>query len=250
MIILKSVEEFKIWRSKQTATIGFVPTMGGLHQGHLSLMEKSLSQNETTVVSVFLNPTQFNNAEDLKKYPSSIKEDLAILKSLNVDALFLPTTANMYPEGYNYLIQEQVISKTLCGKDRPGHFEGVLTVVMKLLNIVKPQKLYMGEKDFQQLQLIKGMIKDFFMDIELIPVAIVREDSGLALSTRNRRLSAESKSKAIAFAKILQTPGDLNETKSKMESLGLKLDYLEDWKDRRLAAVQIDNIRLIDNVQK
>ncbi len=231
-------------------SIGFVPTMGALHDGHFSLIKKSLQENEKTVVSIFLNATQFNNKEDLEKYPTSFKDDLKKLEELNVDYLFAPEFIDMYPDNYRYRVSEDKFSKTLCGSSRMGHFDGVLTVVLKLFNLVQPNKAYFGEKDYQQLSLIQDMAKAFFLDVEIVPCPIVRTKEGLALSSRNKRLSNEGLLKAQRFAKILQESKELTEAQKKLQEEGIKIDYLEEIGSRRFAAVEIENIRLIDNVEK
>ena len=182
MIIVKSVEEWKkIYDSVKNKKIGFVPTMGGLHEGHISLVKRSRAENEITVVSVYLNPTQFNDKKDLETYPCNFNDDCKLLEENGVDYLFAPDYKVMYPDDFKYKVIETDFSKLLCGAKRPGHFDGVLTVVMKLFNIVKPNNAYFGEKDFQQMTLLKGMVKAFFLDVNIVPCPIVREKSGLAL---------------------------------------------------------------------
>ena len=164
MKILFDALEFKNKLGQlQYVAIGFVPTMGALHQGHISLVEKAQSENDIVVVSIFLNATQFDNENDLNNYPDTMDDDITILDKMNVDYLFIPNYENVYPDNFTYQIEEKSFSKELCGKSRDAHFSGVLTVVMKLLNIVKPTKAYFGEKDRQQLILIQGMVKAFFI---------------------------------------------------------------------------------------
>ena len=250
MKVIKTVEEFKnIRKTLEGKKIGFVPTMGGLHQGHLSLVKKSVSENEVTVVSVYLNPTQFNDKKDLETYPADFKEDKAFLEKENVDYLFAPTYDQMYPDSYRYKVTESELSKTLCGASRPGHFDGVLTVVMKLFNIVRPVNAYFGEKDFQQYELLRGMIDAFFMDINIVPCPIVREENGLAVSSRNRKLSEQGLKTAPRLHEILCENSTLEQKKKELESSGFKVDYLT-LKDNRLyAAAFLENVRLIDNVE-
>ena len=145
--------------------IGFVPTMGALHAGHLELVKRAKSENDVVVVSIFLNATQFHNQQDFEKYPRTLEKDSSLLFDMGVDVLFLPTHEELYPDDYKYRVQELDLSQELCGKYRPGHFEGVLTVVLKLLNLTQPTRAYFGEKDFQQLKLIEGMVSSFFLPL-------------------------------------------------------------------------------------
>lgn len=233
---------------KTLVKIGFVPTMGALHSGHISLIQESQKQNSHTLVSIFLNPTQFSNPQDLQQYPVNLKEDLKILDELEVDAVFLPQEKDMYPDGYHYKITEDDFSRDLCGKTRPGHFDGVLTVVMKLLQIVRPNRAYFGEKDYQQLKLIENMVNAFFMDVEIVACPTVREPSGLALSSRNKRLSPEGTEKAQYFAQHLKSATRLVDLEKQLNANGIPIDYLEEHWGRRFAAVHIEDVRLIDNV--
>ncbi|HEX9250963.1 MAG TPA: pantoate--beta-alanine ligase [Ignavibacteriaceae bacterium] len=250
-VIKRLPEWYKVRRSKIFfhKTVGLVPTMGALHQGHIALIKKSIKQNDITVVTIFVNPTQFNNLEDFKKYPDTIKDDLKILKELKVNFLLNPTYNDIYPDNYEYKIVESNLSKILCGKFRPGHFEGVLTIVMKLLNIVKPDHAYFGEKDFQQLKLIDGMVKAFFIDTKIISHPTVRTKEGLALSSRNLRLSDEDKIKAIEFPKLLSSTLSDDKIKALLKSKGFKVEYIEQINNRRFGAVYLGNVRLIDNVK-
>lgn len=252
MIIVKKIKDWKSLRvsnSLKNKTLGFVPTMGALHRGHIELVKKSLSQNDITVVSIFINPTQFNNKADLRNYPVTINSDIKILDELNVNYLFLPEYKELYPDDYKYKITETDFSKLLCGRFRPGHFDGVLTVVMKLFNIIKPDRAYFGEKDYQQLELIRGMVKNFFMDIKIISVPTVRDKDGLALSSRNLRLNAIQRKIAPKFPEILMSDLSIEQIKSRLVSEGFKVEYVEQIGDRRFAAVYLGKVRLIDNVK-
>ncbi len=250
MKVLKSIKEFKSWRDQRSSLdIGFVPTLGGLHDGHLSLIKESINENKITVVSIFLNPTQFNNESDLETYPSSLPEDLSTLESLDVDLVFTPSREDIYPNGYNYKVLELKNSLVLEGKFRPGHFDGVLTVVMKLLNIVRPGNAYFGKKDYQQYILIKEMVKDFFMDMNIIALETIRETSGLAMSSRNKRLSKQGKERASYIYKTLSQASSDEEARNQLESLGLNVEYITSWMGRRFGAVEIEEVRLIDNVE-
>lgn len=250
MKIIHTVEEWKeIRKSLHGKTIGFTPTMGGLHAGHLSLMKKNRAENDIAVASVYLNPTQFNDKKDLETYPANFDDDVKLLESAGIDYLFAPTYDVMYPDDYKYKVIETDFSKVLCGAKRPGHFDGVLTVVMKLFNIVRPTRAYFGEKDFQQLQLLKGMVKAFFMDIELVPCPIVREENGLAISSRNRKLSEAGLKTAPKLHEILASSGSINEKKQKLADAGFIVDYLEERNGRLFVAAFLEGIRLIDNIQ-
>lgn len=224
--------------------------MGALHLGHSSLIERSLKENDLTIVSIFVNPTQFDNKNDLNNYPSSIEQDFTLLKNLGVDAVFLPFKSEIYSDNYRYNIAENNFSNKLCGKTRPAHFDGVLTVVMKLFNLIDPKRAYFGEKDYQQLELIKDMVSSFFMDIEIVPCPIIRDEFGLALSSRNKYLSGdEQKFIANHFSKNLKSANSLKELASELEDLNIKIDYLEEHSERRFGAIHFGDTRLIDNVR-
>jgi pantoate--beta-alanine ligase len=234
----------------QSGSVGFVPTMGALHEGHISLINRSINDNAITVVSIFVNPTQFNDPDDLAMYPKQKEDDLKILESLNVDYVFIPGKNLIYKDSYRYRIIENDLSKKLCGSKREGHFEGVLTIVMKLLNIVSPTRAYFGEKDYQQFLLIKGMIESFFMNIEIIPVRTVRESDGLAFSSRNMLLSKEDRMIAPKFCEILKAEIMDEEAEELLSKEGFIVDYVETIDNRRFGAVFLGNVRLIDNVEK
>ena len=250
MTIIKTVEEWKEIQKKidSSKKIGFVPTMGGLHEGHMSLVEKCKSENEICVVSIYLNPTQFDNKNDLLTYPASFEDDIKLLEENNVDYLFAPNYKVMYPDDYKYKILETDFSKELCGAKRPGHFEGVLTIVMKLFNIIKPQNAYFGEKDFQQYKLLDGMVKSFFLDVNLIPCPIIREKSGLAISSRNRKLSETGKEKAALLHQVISEKTNLQEKQEKLEKEGFVVDYITEKDNRIFVAAFLEDVRLIDNV--
>lgn len=249
MKIIKSLAEWRQIRSEITQTIGCVPTMGYLHSGHMSLIKKSSQENEITVVSLFVNPAQFNQQSDYDNYPLSIEEDISKLKVAGVDYCLIPDKGEMYPDGYAYQVKEMERSRTLEGQYRPGHFDGVLTIVLKLLMLVKPIKAYFGEKDYQQYELIREMVGAFFIDIDIIACPTVREPSGLALSSRNARLTAIQKEKAETFAKCFHEGKDVDTIKDNLQQANIRLDYIEEKDGRRFAAVWIDEIRLIDNYE-
>ena len=231
-------------------TVGLVPTMGALHKGHISLVNRCIKENDISVVSIFINPTQFNNSDDFSNYPKTIQKDRALLEEAGVQYLFLPTYNNLYKDGYVFKIIETDFSKKLCGIHRPGHFDGVLTVVMKLLNIIKPDRAYFGEKDFQQFILIKKMAEAFFIKTEIISCETVREDSGLACSSRNNLLKPGDKKIAPEFHHTLKQKIPTEETERKLEKFGFKVDYIKDLNERRFGAVSLSKIRLIDNVKQ
>ena len=191
---LKTTNELKAWRKliSPQKTVGFVPTMGALHSGHESLLAASQQENDLTVLSIFVNPTQFNNPDDLKNYPQTLERDLLIAEKNGVNAVFIPESMNeLYPDQYRFKITETEFSTQLCGAHRPGHFDGVLTVVMKLFQLTQPTRAYFGEKDHQQLTLIKDMVASFFLPIEIVACPTIRETTGLAMSSRNTRLNSD-----------------------------------------------------------
>ena len=232
-----------------TKSLGFVPTMGGLHEGHLSLVQQAKQNCEYVCVSIFTNPTQFNSKADFMNYPKAFDEDIKLLAEHSVDYVFTPEEKNIYPDGYRYKVTEQEFSQKLCGTDRPGHFDGVLTVLMKLFNIVSPHKVYLGLKDYQQYALVKDMVKNFFMPMEVIGCPTQRDSFGLALSSRNKRLSKNGLDTArqIHGALFLEK---LNDVRKRIEKEDLFINYLEDIKGRRFIAATIENVRIIDNVKK
>lgn len=231
-------------------SIGFVPTMGNLHQGHASLFTTSIQENDCTVASVFINPTQFNQQSDFTNYPRTLDDDLDLLAKTGVNHCLLPDEQAIYPDDYRYQIDETRYSNQMEGLHRPGHFKGVLTVVMKLLNLTKPHRAYFGEKDYMQLQLIRDMVSAFFMDIEIKGCPTIRETSGLACSSRNRRLSPDAREMADQFAKIFHQAIPCAQIRQELESIGVAVEYIEEHMDRRFAAVNIGGVRLIDNILK
>jgi len=190
-------------RRRAGQTIGFVPTMGYLHQGHLSLVGRAKSENDVTVVSIFVNPLQFGKNEDLEKYPRDLDRDSAMLDEAGVDYLFAPDVENMYPEPMQTVVDLPKLGSELEGEARPGHFAGVATVVTKLFNIVQPDAAYFGEKDYQQVTIIQKMVEDLAQPVRIVPVATVREADGLACSSRNVYLSAAERAAAVIVPKAL-----------------------------------------------
>ncbi len=276
MRVIRNITELKselrnLERSGKT--IGFVPTMGYLHQGHTSLLDRSNYENDISVLSIFVNPTQFGANEDLSKYPRDEKRDLELAKTHNVDFVFIPDVEEMY-SSYLTTVHVKELTSGLCGKSRPTHFDGVTTVVTKLFNIVRPTKAYFGQKDIQQLQVIRRMVSDLDMDVVIVGCEIVRESDGLALSSRNvyltkeQRVQALSLSNSLREAKLLVESGvkDTKKIKSLINDIISKnqearIDYIEvvdfetlkdiDLIENRaivLLAVFVGKTRLIDNI--
>ena len=218
-------------------SVGFVPTMGALHNGHISLIKRSIKENDMTVVSIFVNPTQFLEGEDLDKYPKKIEADKKVCSYAGVDILFLPTSDEIYFDDELSIIAPKIKGFVLEGFHRPGHFNGVLQVVLKLLNIVRPTNAYFGKKDAQQLYLVKKMVKELFLKVNIVECEIVRDESGLALSSRNAYLTTYEKREAVKISQALKEAAKLiskGETSSeklkkfmKKELLSLKVEYVE-----------------------
>ena len=193
----------------QGKTVGLVPTMGALHEGHLSLVRRARRENDITVVSIFVNPMQFGPTEDFEKYPRNIEEDIEKLQQVGTDIVFMPEVASMYPEGFSTHIDVEKISEKLCGVFRPGHFRGVATVVAKLFNSIKPTRAYFGQKDYQQTVIIKHMVKDLDMDIDIIVCPTIREHDGLAMSSRNAYLDERQREAATVIYKSMLEASEL-----------------------------------------
>jgi pantoate--beta-alanine ligase len=277
MKVIGSIQEMHEYVNKlkrRKHTIGFAPTMGALHEGHLSLMAAAKQANEKVIASIFVNPTQFAAGEDFEKYPRDVKKDLKLLKNTkNVDCVFTPGAKDMYPEAYaSYVTLENDMTKVLCGVTRPGHFKGVTTIVAMLLNIVKPDRLYLGQKDLQQAMILKKMIADLKYPVETVVCPIWREKDGLAMSSRNMYLNPDERNSAPALYKSLQMAESMvelgerdsqvvvREIKRKLKEANVEIDYVEVVdpellvkKDRIssrsaiAAAVYIGKTRLIDN---
>jgi len=246
-----SLDGWREFRDSLTAApLGFVPTMGALHAGHLSLVEASLRDNACTVVSIFVNPKQFDEAGDFAAYPTDTEADLRQLEAVGVDAVLLPDAVQIYPDDYRFRVVEDDFSHRLCGAHRPGHFDGVLTVVMRLLNLVRPDNAYFGEKDYQQLLLVRDMAAAFFLPVSIKACPTVREADGLAMSSRNRRLDAAQRALAPALHRALQNSETADEARRVLSGKGFDVDYVEDIPGRRLAAARLGETRLIDNVPR
>jgi len=267
---------YEIEQLKQKGkTIGFVPTMGCLHEGHLSLVKSSKKGNDITIVSVFVNPNQFNNPEDLRNYPRTPEEDIKKLQSVNCDFLFMPSEKDIYPVKDERIFDFGELDKVMEGKYRKNHFNGVVQVVSNLFNIVKPDRAYFGQKDFQQLTIIKYLVKQLNLSVEIIPCPIIREKNGLAMSSRNELLTSRQREEASIINKVLKLAySRVNEMTVKeikdwvIESINAnkeaKVEYFEivdnenlksinDWSDTKniigCIAVYFDKIRLIDNIK-
>ena len=254
-------------------TIGLVPTMGCFHEGHLSLMRRAREENGFVVVSLFVNPTQFGPSEDFREYPRDLDCDARLAEEVGVDLIFNPSVEEMYPEGYQTCVEVGKLSEGLCGASRPGHFRGVATVVLKLFNIVQPDRAYFGRKDYQQLKVIERMVRDLNLPVEIVGMPIVREPDGLAMSSRNAYLSPEEREAALALSKSLSYAQGLlgkgivsgeelrrrveefiqRETLARIDYVAVvdpeTLDRLAEVKDEAVLAlaVRIGGTRLIDN---
>jgi len=249
MHISNTVAEWMERRRAITARrIGFVPTMGALHRGHASLVERCRGENEVVVVSIFVNPSQFNDPRDLERYPRTLDQDLAVLKDLGADEVLIPAASELYPHGYRFRVEAENMTSVMEGAHRPGFLQGVMTIVMKLLNLVRADRAYFGEKDYQQLKIITDMVEDFFIPTEIIPCPTVREESGLAESSRNTLLPAEARRKASCLFRALTTAQDPAAARSVLEAAGFRVDYVEEHWGRRFAAARLEDVRLIDNV--
>ncbi|MEK9629167.1 MAG: pantoate--beta-alanine ligase [Nitrospinota bacterium] len=274
IVVASSIEEMrKVTKSFGEKSLGLVPTMGYLHEGHLSLVKQSLETCDHTVVSIFVNPRQFAPHEDLDIYPHDLAGDLEKLESMGVDAVFHPDREAIYPEGFKTLVQVDEITQHLCGKSRPHFFKGVATVVLKLFNIVRPQHAFFGEKDWQQLAVIETMVRDLNLDLQIHRVPLMREPDGLAMSSRNSNLSPEERRKALSLSRALKFSREKinqgifssNELRENIKNIisaesGTQIDYIsicdpislkekEEAKGRTLIAlaVKIGPARLIDN---
>jgi len=251
MKVFRDVNEWISFRKSFPAekTLGVVMTMGALHEGHFSLIRRCKKENDYTICTIFVNPTQFDRKDDFDKYPITLDADSSALENLKTDFLLLPDYKQIYPDEYHYKVMENDLSTILCGATRKGHFDGVLTVVMKLLHIVNAHKAYFGKKDFQQYRLINKMAEAFFLDTEIIGCEIIRESDGLAMSSRNVRLSVAGRGKASFYASTFKKDLPLNEIRQILEDNDIKVDYLEERFGRRFVAVFIENVRLIDNFE-
>lgn len=272
---IKEVRTFSKDARSKGQTIGFVPTMGFLHEGHLSLIERAKKENDIVIVSIFVNPTQFGPNEDYSSYPRDLERDGELCKNAGADLIFFPTPEIMYPENYNTYITVENLTDGLCGASRPGHFRGVATVVAKLFNIVQPDRAYFGQKDAQQVAVLERMTKDLNFDIEIVPCPIIREKDGLAMSSRNIYLVGEERSAALVLSKSLNLAKEMIEAGEKSAKVlyaairalieaepSAKIDYIEIVSNETLKpveelsgeilialAVKVGKPRLIDNLR-
>jgi pantoate--beta-alanine ligase len=279
MIFFKRADLLKTHLAKLTANgarIGFIPTMGALHNGHLELVRQSIETGNTTVCSIFVNPTQFNNATDFDKYPKTLEADIAKLESVKTDIVFVPEVADIYPEGIENLETFNLgyLETILEGSSRPGHFQGVCQVMKRLLTIVNPHLLFMGQKDYQQCMVISWLLSFMNSTTQLITVPTIRQPDGLAMSSRNTRLTEEGRKKAVSiyetllFVKNSLKPGGLNllldQARKRLTEKGFNVDYVEianagdlrltdNWDGKEqlicLVAAFLEEVRLIDNMK-
>ena len=248
------VTDLNVWRKHRASpewqgrSVGLVPTMGALHAGHVSLLERARAENERVVLTIFVNPAQFNDPTDLANYPRTLETDVELARPY-VDAVLAPSSDEFYRDRYRYRVTETGLSQRWDGVHRPGHFDGVLTIVLKLFNVIQPTRAYFGEKDWQQLQLVRGMVDAFFLPVEVVACPTIRDTDGLALSSRNRRLSQLGRAHAPEFPRTLRSARDAASAAAHLKVRGFEVDYVEDYEGVRLGAVRIDGVRLIDNVR-
>lgn len=265
---ISAIKNFVKEAKRLNKKIAFVPTMGSLHDGHLTLIKNAKKNADIVIVSIFVNKSQFNDIKDYELYPQNLESDIKLLEEAKVDALFCPSASEIYDEDFSFKVIPTAMIDCLCAKDRVGHFDGVALIITKLFNIVNPHFAYFGEKDFQQLAIIKKLVKDLNFDVEIFGVATVRESSGLAMSSRNQRLSEAGKIKASMLYKILNeikiNPQIIEDKKRELLENGFeKIDYFEirneddlklnmnlfsAQKRRIFIAVYIEGVRLIDNL--
>ncbi|MFC1950212.1 pantoate--beta-alanine ligase [Chloroflexota bacterium] len=274
MKVIEKIDGMKRLRQQLVEPVGFIPTMGYFHEGHLALVRQAKAENQSVVVSIFVNPTQFGPQEDFDRYPRDFERDLALLKKEKADIVFIPLAAEIYPAQFNSWVEAGKITKRLEGNSRPGHFRGVTTVCAKLFNIIQPTRAYFGQKDAQQIIVIKKMVKDLNMNLEIVTIPTVREPDGLAMSSRNVCLNSEERQaaavlyQAVSLAQKLWSQGedDVQTIRQKMTNLIQKqplanidyvsianvetLDELDTVRTSSLVslAVKIGGTRLIDNV--
>ena len=252
MNVVQTIEETRLaLEPSRGGSIGLVPTMGSLHEGHIALLRSARAENETVVMSLFVNPAQFGDASDLAKYPRDEERDLELAREAGADLVFAPSVDEMYPPGFQTWVDVTELGAILEGRFRPGHFRGVATIVLKLLNIVRPTRVYFGQKDAQQVQVIRRLAADLAVEVELRIVPTVRDADGLPLSSRNARLTAEERAAALALPRALTTRDRAAALAELASSNGLEVDYVEvvDFDPPVLAgAVRVGSTRLIDNV--
>ncbi len=267
-----SIQEVRAYRKSTPGIIGFVPTMGNLHEGHLALVRQAKAECDAVVVSIFVNPKQFNSTRDLEQYPRTYEDDLAKLKSVGADSVFYPSREAVYPADFSTTISSNSLTHLWEGEHRPGHFDGVCTVVAKLFNMVQADRAYFGEKDYQQLQVVKAMARDLNIPIEIVPCPTVREIDGLALSSRNSLIDPKLREKAPLIKSVLDgakfaigngspVDGALQTARDTLVGAGFIVEYFSlvngcslepiiQWEvdARLLVAAQLGDVRLIDNI--
>ncbi len=277
MFIVKTIPEIRAELKKAERKIAFIPTMGALHEGHLALVKKGRQIAENVVVSIFVNKAQFNDSSDYEKYPRQVAKDLELLKKSGATQVFLPESSEIFKDDFAFKLLPIKLVDCLCGSSRPGHFDGVALIVAKLFNIIKPDIAIFGEKDFQQVAIIKKLVEDFNFDLEILGHEIIREESGLAMSSRNQRLPESSKIKAAEiFLTLNEIKNEVKKSPNEIEKIlqkkreellnkGFKkIDYLEIREEKNLTlvtnldnqkpsrifiAVYLDDVRLIDNMR-
>jgi len=222
--------------------------MGNLHEGHIALVKRAKAENAHVLVSIFINPTQFNQRADYDRYARTFEADSKLLDAAGADYIFHPDEKALYPDNYEMQVVETALSKRLEGEFRPGHFQGMLTVVLKLLNIVQADRAYFGEKDFQQLMLVRKMVEAFFLPVEIVSVPTVRAESGLALSSRNGQLSPEQLIQAVELSRLLKSSLSDEDVMKRLATAGFRPEYVATQWGRRLVAAWLGNVRLIDNI--
>jgi pantoate--beta-alanine ligase len=244
--IIRTIDGLR--RTRRDGTVGLVPTMGAFHEGHLALFRAARDENDVVVASLFVNPAQFGPSEDLATYPRDEERDASLADEAGVDILFVPAAEELYPPGFQTWVDVEELGRILEGEVRPGHFRAVATICLKLFNIVRPDRAYFGQKDAQQVAVVKRMVRDLDHEVEVRVVPTVRDEDGLALSSRNAYLSAEERERALALPRALASR-DLNAARAQLN--GLEVDYVDvaDFEPPVLAAaVRVGKTRLIDNV--
>ncbi len=249
MHVSTTIDEWLARRERmESRQVGVVPTMGALHSGHASLVERCRRENGVVVVTLFVNPAQFNDPADLRKYPRTMEADLELLRGLGTDEVFAPEASALYPNGYTYRVSGGGAAGVMEGLHRPGFFDGVMTVVLKLLNVIRPARAYFGEKDYQQWKVLRDMAADLFLPVDIIACPTVRAATGLAESSRNALLSADGLARAAAIYRALTTEESAEAAWATLERAGFRVDYVQEHWGRRFAAAFLEGVRLIDNV--
>ncbi len=229
---------------------GMVPTMGALHEGHGSLIRQCVSENTQSIVTIFVNPTQFDNPYDLSSYPDTLDSDIQYLERMGVTDLIMPQYHELYPFDFTIFVDESLDSKILCGKNRAGHFKGMLSVVMKLINLTQARRVYFGKKDYQQYRLVKKMVTAYYLPTRIVGLQTVRDEHGLALSSRNSRLSVQQLDIARKLNEVISNMKlSCTEISMQLEHLGFQVEYCEEHWGRRFVAAHLGSVRLIDNVE-